>query len=73
MSAKLNNYALNDFILINNMSQNRKRSRKIWPKLKGLGKSVVGGAYSFVLNQIGANLVTPTDVKNAHNNIDNFL
>ncbi len=43
---------LNDFILINilfktilfldELSQNRKKSRKILPKLKGLGTSVVG-------------------------------
>jgi hypothetical protein len=57
MSAKLNNCVLNYFILINTLSQNRKKAEK------SLDINGGGDAYSLciVFNQNGANLnVTPS-------------
>ncbi len=56
MSAKLNNCALNDFILINTLSQNRKKAEKS-VDISGGGTLIV----YVVFNQNGANLnVTPS-------------
>jgi hypothetical protein len=60
MSAKVNNYAFSDFILINTLSQNRKKAEKSGVIEKGFKYQWWGDAHSFVLNQNGANLVTPS-------------